>query len=252
VKGKEDRKLLDNMWGSIPNGEITAIMGPSGSGKTSLLNILSGRARTRGKITIDADVKLDNKKINPLDIDVRKKIAFVSQEESLTPTDTPREAIMFSARLRLPRSTGNIEIQKLANMIVEELGLEDCADTIIGGGLVKGISGGQKKRASVGVELVVKPSMVFLDEPTSGLDSFSAIQLVQVLHKVANAGASVLFTIHQPPSEIFNSLDRLILLTKGRVMYSGSVADIPSYFATCNNPMPERFNPADWIMVSII
>lgn len=248
AKGKDDRKLLDNMWGTVPSKEITAIMGPSGSGKTSLLNILAGRSRSYGKIKIDSVVKLDDNIINPRNISIRKKIAFVSQEESLQPTDTPREAIIFSARLRLPRTTSDREIKALSDVMIEELGLDDCADTIIGGGLIKGISGGQKKRTSVGVELVVKPSMVFLDEPTSGLDSFSAVQLVQVLHKVADSGASVLFTIHQPPSEIFNSLDHLILLTKGRIMYSGSVKDIPSHFAACNNPMPDRFNPADWIM----
>ena len=113
--------------------------------------------------------------------------------------------------------------------MLEELGLTHCADTIVGGPLLKGISGGERKRTSVGIELVVRPKMVFLNEPTSGLDSFSAVQLCQVLKKVANAGASVLFTIHQPASEIFtSSFDRLILMskgvlcTKGRLMRSHS------------------------------
>lgn len=90
--------------------------------------------------------------------------------------------------------------------------------------------------------------MVFLDEPTSGLDSFSAVQLCQVLKKVANAGSSVLFTIHQPASEIFNSFDRLILMNKGRVMYQGLVQDVPEYFKERGNPNPPNYNPADWIM----
>ena len=118
----------------------------------------------------------------------------------------------------------------------------------MGGALLKGISGGERKRTSVGVELVVKPAMVFLDEPTSGLDSFSAVQLCQVLKKVANAGASVLFTIHQPASEIFNSFDRLILMNKGRVMYQGAVNDVPAYFGERGHPTPPNYNPADWIM----
>jgi ABC-2 type transporter len=90
--------------------------------------------------------------------------------------------------------------------------------------------------------------MVFLDEPTSGLDSFSAVQVCQVLKKVANAGASVLFTIHQPSSEIFNSFDRLILLHKGRVLFQGSVKSVPSSFAACGYPLPDNFNPADWVV----
>jgi ABC-type multidrug transport system ATPase subunit len=101
--------------------------------------------------------------------------------------------------------------------------------------LRKGISGGQRKRTSVGVELVTKPSLVLLDEPTSGLDSFSAVQLDQVLKKVAKAGSSVLFTIHQPSSEIFSSFfDHLILMNNGRVMYQGAVTAIPGYFAERN------------------
>jgi hypothetical protein len=90
--------------------------------------------------------------------------------------------------------------------------------------------------------------MVFLDEPTSGLDSFSAVQLCQVLKKVANAGSSVLFTIHQPASEIFNSFDRLILLNRGRVMFQGLVQDVPAYFADRKHPCPSNYNPADFIM----
>jgi ABC-2 type transporter len=131
---------------------------------------------------------------------------------------------------------------------LEELGLTDCADTMVGGALIKGISGGQRKRTSVGVELVTKPALVFLDEPTSGLDSFSAVQLCQVLKKVANAGASVLFTIHQPSSEIFNSFDSLILMNAGRVMYDGPTADVPRFFGERGHPNPPHFNPADWIM----
>jgi len=223
-------------------------MGPSGAGKTSLLNILAGRAASRGRIKIDADVRLNNYEVDPTNLDVRKQIAFVAQDDSLQATSTPREAIRFSARLRLPRGVTNEEIEQLTNRMLEELSLEDCADTIVGGALIKGISGGQRKRTSVGVELVTKPALVFLDEPTSGLDSFSAIQLCQVLKKVANAGSSVLFTIHQPSSEIFTSFDHLILMNKGRVMYQGAVQDIPAFFETGNHPVPANYNPADWIM----
>ena len=96
-----------------------------------------------------------------------------------------------------------------------------------------------------------KPALVFLDEPTSGLDSYSAVQLCQVLKKVANAGASVLFTIHQPSSDIFKSFDNLILMNKGRVMYQGPVEEVPEFFAARSNPVPPNYNPADWIMVGL-
>jgi ABC-type multidrug transport system ATPase subunit len=137
-------------------------------GKSSLLNILAGRASSRGRVKIKADIRLDNYIVDPTDIEVRKKIAFVAQDDSLPVTATPREAIHFSAKLRLPRSTTESQLRKLTKRMIKELGLTSCADTIVGGALVKGISGGERKRTSVGVELVVKPALIFLDEPTSG------------------------------------------------------------------------------------
>lgn len=268
-KGDEpDRRLLKDVWGEVPMTKTTAIMGPSGAGyvlvsrsrfsslqhltlyrKTSLLNILAGRATTGGKLKITTDVRLNNYGVDPTNIHVRKQIAFVAQDDSLQITATPREAIRFSAKLRLSRDTTDEELDKLTERMLRELGLVSCADTFVGGPLLKGISGGERKRTSVGVELVVRPALVFLDEPTSGLDSFSAVQLCHVLKKVANSGASVLFTIHQPSSEIFNSFDQLILLNKGQVMYQGPVDGVPKYFADHGRPNPTNYNPADWIMV---
>jgi len=247
-KKNPKRQLLTDVWGEVPRKEITAVMGPSGAGKSSLLNILAGRARSRGRLSISADVRLDNYEVDPTKLSVRKQIAFVAQDDSLQVTSTPREAIRFSAKLRLPRSTTERDLDRLTRRMLQELGLEHCADTMVGGALIKGISGGERKRTSVGVELVTKPALVFLDEPTSGLDSFSAIQLVKSLKKVANAGSSVLFTIHQPASEIFNSFDHLILLNKGRVMYEGEVRDVPTFFADRGQPIPRLYNPSDWIM----
>lgn len=104
--------------------------------------------------------------VDPAAIEVRKHIAFVAQDDSLSFTATPREAIRFSAKLRLPRINTDEEIEELTTRMLAELGLEECADTMIGGELIKGISGGERKRTSVGVELVTKPSLVFLDGET--------------------------------------------------------------------------------------
>ena len=135
-------------------------MGPSGAGKTSLLNILAGRASSHGRVKITSDVRLNNYAVDPTAIAVRKLIAFVAQDDSLQVTSTPREAIRFSAKLRLPRSTTDHELEKLTTRMITELGLTSCADTMVGGELIKGISGGERKRTSVGVELVVKPALV--------------------------------------------------------------------------------------------
>lgn len=132
--------------------------------------------------------------------------------------------------------------------MLDELNLLECADTMVGGPLVKGLSGGERKRASVGVELVTKPRLIMLDEVTSGLDSFNALEVVKVLRKIAKSGSSVLMTIHQPSSEIFASIDRLILMKAGKIMYSGHVKNVTRYFGKRGFPIPEHHNPADAIM----
>ena len=189
---------------------------------------------------------MNGRRVNPAtNIAVRQSIAFVAQDDSLQVTATPREAIAFSVRLRLSKYLTSKDIDELTQNMINELNLNDCADTIVGGALIKGISGGERKRTSVGVELVTQPAMIMLDEATSGLDSFNALELCQVLKRVALEGSSVLMTIHQPSSEIFNTLDRLVLLQHGQIMYEGQAAKVPLYFAQHGYPCPEHFNPAN-------
>jgi ABC-type multidrug transport system ATPase subunit len=152
--------------------------------------------------------------------------------------------------LRLPKTTSDARWKEIVTTMLTQLNLLDCADTMVGGALVKGLSGGERKRTSVGVELVTQPRLVFLDEPTSGLDSFNALELVQVLGKIAKSGSSVLLTIHQPSSEIFSAMDRLILLKGGRVMYGGSIHKVGPYFRHRGFPIPDQHNPADSIMLT--
>jgi ABC-type multidrug transport system ATPase subunit len=243
--------ILDNVWGSGAGNEITAILGPSGAGKTSVLGVLAGRIGNDKKCRVTADIRLDGVSVHPAeDMTVRREIAFVEQRDTLHCAATVRESILFSAKLRLPASTTDHQLEQLTNTMIVELGLTSCSDTVIGGEMLKkGVSGGERKRAAVGVELVTKPAIVFLDEPTSGLDSFSAMQVIQVLKKVAQSGASVLFSIHQPASDIFDTFDRLILMNKGRVMYQGTGEGVTDYFAARHHPLPARYNPADWIMI---
>lgn len=249
-KKKATKVILNEVYGKAEAGSVTAILGTSGSGKTSLLNVLSGRMTnsTAKHLSVHADIKLDEKPVDPSNIIVRQAIAFVAQEDSLQITATPREAIRFSAKLRLSASTSEKELQEITETMLNELHLQDCADTIVGSPLVKGLSGGERKRTSVGVELVTQPSLVFLDEATSGLDSFNALELVNVLKRVAEAGCAVLMTIHQPSSDIFTALDALMLLRNGRVLYTGTRERTIGYFAERGFPCPHHYNPADWIL----
>jgi len=246
----KEQKILDNCWGQVPQRQLTAIMGLSGSGKTSLLNVLAGRLQSNTRLRVEGDIRMDNRVINPSDIRTRRSMAFVAQDDSLPITSTPREVIRFSAKMRLTRTMTEKQLDVLTEGMLTALGLSACADTLVGGPLIKGISGGERKRTSIGVELVTKPALIFLDEPTSGLDSFSALQCCEVLRQVSLSGAGVLMTIHQPSSEVFGMIDHLMLMREGRVMYGGPVADIPDFFGRCGHPLPRNYNPADWVIVS--
>jgi len=198
---------------------------------------------------IDADhVTWNGRALDVTDLGTRQTIAFVAQDDSLPVTSTPREAIMFSARLRLDKHKTMEEISEITETMLAQLHLLACADTLVGGALLKGISGGERKRTSVGVELVTRPKLVFLDEPTSGLDSFNALELLRVLQQVASTGSAVMLTIHQPSSEIWETFDRLMLLKKGKVMYEGRRELVNEKFSACGYPLPPDYNPADWIM----
>jgi ABC-type multidrug transport system ATPase subunit len=175
VKKDEGKQILQDVWGRASN-ETTAILGPSGSGKTSLLNILAGRIQTGPKLTVESEIFLDGVVVDPTSMQIRRQIAFVAQDDALHISSTPREAILFSAKLRLPKTTTAEELTSLTSSMLSELGLGECADTIIGGALLKGISGGERKRTSVALELVTKPTLVFLDEPTSGKKGYCRIQ----------------------------------------------------------------------------
>jgi len=249
---KPAKRILKGISGSFPPKTLTAVMGPSGSGKTSLLKVLTGRIGGSSNLDFNGEIQLDHKVVNPTNIEVRREIAYVEQEVSIPATSTPREAVAFSARLRLDKNLSNAEIDDVVNDILENLGLQHCADTLIGGGpLMKGgLSGGEKKRVQCGVELVTNPEIIVLDEPTSGLDSYSAQNLVEVLKKIANAGATVIVTIHQPPPPVVRKIDNLMLLLGGRLMYEGPMGlPVEKKFNEMGFPKPDDYNIADWILV---
>lgn len=197
-------------------------------------------------ISIEGRVTVGGQVINP--VAFRRNIAYVMQDDALLATATPREALLFSANMRLPGSYTEERIHALVEQLLEELGIANCADVMIGGAMIKGISGGQRKRTSVGVELVTDPSLLFLDEPTTGLDSFSAFNLIKLLKVVAKRDCTVLCTIHQPSSEVFFLFDRVIFMKDGRVFYQGPSQGATKHFTTFSYHCPPNYNPSDYIM----
>lgn len=245
VAGKAN--ILTNCWGKVGSNKVCAIMGPSGAGKSSLLNVLAGRSASAADISVSGKISVGGKLINP--VAFRKNIAYVMQDDALLATATPREALRFSANMRLPSTLLESEIDLMVSTCLEDLGLTVCADVMIGGALIKGISGGQRKRTSVGVELITNPTLLFLDEPTSGLDSYTAYSLIKLLKKVAvKDNTTILCTIHQPSSEVFFLFDTVLFMKSGRMFYQGPVDEIVHHFHKFGYDCPHNYNPSDFIM----
>ncbi|KAM0194176.1 hypothetical protein ACHAPI_007202 [Fusarium lateritium] len=236
------KPLLHSVNADLQPGTLTAIIGGSGSGKTTLLNtvaerVLSSRLSQQGIATFNGKVGVHS---------VRH--AYVMQQDILLPTLTVRETLRYSADLRLPPSTTAEERHKVVEEVILELGLKECADTRIGNSQHHGCSGGEKRRTSIGVQLLANPSVLFLDEPTTGLDATSAYQLVRTLKTLAQKGRTIMTTIHQPRSEIWDLFDNLIVLTKGSPVFSGAVKDAVPWFSELGFQLPPFVNPAEFII----
>ncbi|KPM39862.1 Protein SNQ2 [Neonectria ditissima] len=239
-----DRTLLDNVQGWVKPGMLGALMGSSGAGKTTLLDVLAQR-KTDG--TIHGSIMVDGR---PLPVSFQRSAGYCEQLDVHEPYATVREALEFSALLRQSRETPRAEKLKYVDTIIELLELHDLADTLIGD-VGAGLSVEQRKRVTIGVELVSKPSiLIFLDEPTSGLDGQSAFNTVRFLRKLADVGQAVLVTIHQPSAQLFAQFDTLLLLAKGgKTVYFGDIGDhavtIKEYFGRFGAPCPKEVNPAE-------
>ncbi|KAJ3104803.1 ATP-binding cassette sub- G member 1 [Phlyctochytrium planicorne] len=238
----EDKKKL------FRPGKITAIMGASGAGKTSFLNVIAGEAKFG---SVSGDILVNGEPVTGKGI---KQISgFVFQDDVILSTMTVREAITMSATLRLPDSISQDEKNKRVDAIIRDLNLTKCADTIIGDAAIKGVSGGERKRCSMAMEMVTNPKVLFLDEPTSGLDTFTAFSVIHTLRDLCHRkGQTYVATIHQPSSQLFRLFDDLLLLADGRVMYHGPTADAVPYFSQHHFSCPKRSNPADYFFYHIL
>ncbi|KAK3408519.1 hypothetical protein EUGRSUZ_J00745 [Eucalyptus grandis] len=233
------KRLLQGLNGYAEPGRIMAIMGPSGSGKSTLLDSLAGRLSR--KVIMTGNVLLDGKK-KRLEYGVA---AYVTQEDVLLGTLTVRETIKYSALLRLPTTMSKDEVNSIVEGTIIEMGLQDCADRVIGNWHLRGISGGEKKRLSIALEILTRPHLLFLDEPTSGLDSASAFFVVQTLRNIARDGRTVISSIHQPSSEVFALFDDLYLLSSGETVYFGEAKMAIEFFSEAGFPCPRKRNPSD-------
>ncbi|KAJ5341263.1 hypothetical protein N7541_010387 [Penicillium brevicompactum] len=236
------KAVLQSISASMPSGSLTAIIGSSGSGKTSLLNLMASRmsmsrAHASGTTTFNGDSDI-----------AHIRSAYVMQEDVLIPTLTVRETLRYSADLRLPPPTTPAERHAIVEQVILELGLKECANTRIGSHAHKGCSGGEKRRTSIGVQLLANPSVLFCDEPTTGLDATSAFQIIRTLKSLAMNGRTIVVSIHAPRSEIWSLFDNVVLLAKGSALYSGSLEGSLSHFEENGYVLPPFVNPAEFLI----
>lgn len=242
-KGGPEKHILNDVSGIMRPG-MNAIMGATGSGKTSLLDVIAGRKDPAG--LKQGTVMVDGKVVTS---ELRLSSAYVVQDDILMGTLSVRENLLFSANLRLnPKQHSTADKNSRVNAIIQDLGLTDCADTKIGTEFLRGVSGGERKRCSIGMELITSPSLLFLDEPTTGLDSNTANCIINLLHKLSRRGKTVIFSIHQPRYSIFRQFDHLTLMHKGEVVYAGAADHTLEYFTNLGYQIESFDNPADFFM----
>ncbi|KAK2374038.1 Cystathionine gamma-synthase [Trifolium repens] len=235
----EDVDLLHDITGYAPKGSITAVMGPSGAGKSTLLDGLAGRIASG---SLKGKVSLDGNSVNASLI--KRTSAYIMQEDRLFPMLTVYETLMFAADFRLGPLSVVDKMQRVEKLI-EQLGLSYSRNTYIGDEGTRGISGGERRRVSIGVDIIHGPSLLFLDEPTSGLDSTSALSVIEKVHDIARNGSTVILTIHQPSSRIQLLLDHLIILARGQLMFQGSFKDVTLHLNRMGRKVPKGENPIE-------
>ncbi|KAH9697676.1 ABC transporter domain-containing protein [Citrus sinensis] len=223
---KGSSSILEDLTGYAKPGHLLAIMGPSGSGKTTLLDALAGRlgsdTRQTGKILINGHKKAM----------AYGTSAYVTQDDTLITTLTVKEAVYYSAQLQLPDTMPKSDKKERAEVTIREMGLQDAMNTRI-----RRLSGGQKRRVSISIEILTRPKLLFLDEPTSGLDN--------------GIGRTIIASIHQPSSEVCQLFHNLYLLSAGQTVYFGPATAANEFFAFNGFPCPTHQNPSDHFLKTI-
>ena len=241
------RKLLCDVSGIARPGELLAIMGSSGAGKTTLLNSLAGRIRVKTGDELCGSVRVNGK---PRDSRWRRTAGYVEQFDLMYGLLTVQETIQFAADFKLPRDVTPGEKRAIVDQVVDLLGLTAVRHSRIGEETKRGISGGEKKRVAIGIELVTFPGLLFLDEPTTGLDSTTAQNLIETLRGIAKkTSMTIILTIHQPRASILNLFTRIIFMSQGKLIFDGTMdACLRHFKQVLDVQCPEHENPADFVM----
>ncbi len=236
------KAILKGISSHIKPGTMTAIIGPSGSGKTTLLNFLAGRQNTSQLFKTYCKYYINDTEISSIN-EFKNIIGYVLQEDIMENRLSPRKLFEFYGKLR-----GRREYQDKAQTIIEDLNLVKCADTVVGDVFVRGISGGEKKRTSIGIELVSEPNLLFLDEPTTGLDSTTALDIIRTISALKDQGITIITTIHQPSQAIMSLFDKVILIGDGNILFDDTPSQIPVMLERLGFEVPPFDPPMEYFM----
>ncbi|TPX35823.1 hypothetical protein SeMB42_g07140 [Synchytrium endobioticum] len=234
-------RILKDLSGEARPGEVVALLGGSGAGKSTLLNVLAGRV-TSGEIS--GDIRCNNHRRDRSSW--KRSVGYVEQDDLMDESLTVLELLTYVALLKLPDDMPLSCKHQRVDEVINQMRLGDCKDTVIGDSVKRGISGGERKRVHIGMELMTSPMCMFFDEPTTGLDSFNAYHVIDTIREAADTGGrTMIMAIHQPRKEILEKFDRIILLSKGQLTFTGNVEDAITYFDTVGYPVPALTNPGD-------
>ncbi|KAF5292527.1 hypothetical protein FQR65_LT01673 [Abscondita terminalis] len=234
---KKRRKILKMVNGDFYAGDLTAIMGPSGCGKTTLMNILAGYTvgNVQGELLINNEVR--NEEL------FKKQMCYIMQDDYLQPLLTVNESMMIAAELKLETKIDIKEKKEKIGEILDAIGLQACNNVKTGA-----LSGGQRKRLSIALELIKNPQIMFFDEPTSGLDSSTSKQCLMLLKQLTDQGKTIICTIHQPSALLFELFDHLYATANGQCIYQGSIKGMLPYLEGVGLKCPSYHNPADYLL----
>lgn len=240
------KKIISNSSGQIQPKTLTAILGPSGSGKSSLLDCLSGRISS--KLQLRGEIKVNG---NERDLKTWPKlVSYVGQQFHSYEWQTVYETFHFVASIKceaFDQQEKDSKVKERIENLINLLGLDSSRDVFIGN-----LSGGERVRVSLGIELIVDPPVVLLDEPLSGLDSSNALSILLLLRKIADLGKTIMITIHQPSYNMLECFDKIILMSQGYCMFEGSIPDCVKFFNECGFEVPSNVTPTDFFLENLV
>ncbi|XP_052901714.1 ATP-binding cassette subfamily G member 4 [Anopheles moucheti] len=219
------RTILKGVSGVFRHGQLTAIMGPSGAGKSSLLNAISGYRKSGVQGTVHLN---------------KKASCYITQEDHHQPMLTVEELMGIACKLKIKDQS---DCQETITEVLSSLNLNHRRNVT-----AERLSGGERKRLSIALEMVANPSVFFLDEPTSGLDEVTAANCVRLLRDLARQDRTVVCTIHQPSASIFALFDHIYVIARGQCVYQGNPKALVPFLAHLNIECPRHYNPADFII----